>query len=106
VSALDEFDDVQAVESCEEHNGTPVFVYFIHRHSTQQTFAFVRMLLRLLGPRLESCCDYKLRLEWTPGTKQPLAEIITHRAYLSTLADALADNAAKTCRTSVSAGGR
>ena len=94
VSALNEFENVQTLESCEGQDVTPSHVYFLHREGPQQTFAFLRGLAELLSPRLHSCCDYKLRLEWMPGAEQPLAEIVTRQEYVGTLANALTEIAA------------
>ena len=104
VAAMNEFDEILTVDSCEGGDDAPAYVYFIHHGDAEQASAFVIKLSALLGTRLHSCCDYKLRLEWTPGAEQPLGEILTNPSYVDTLANALV-GAASIHRSSVSVDG-
>lgn len=106
VSALNEFEDIQTLESCEGGSEAHASVYFLHRRGGQETFAFVQRLSGLLESRLEACCEYRFRLEWMPGNNKPLAEILARREYVDTLAGALATVAANEPHTTQFADGR
>jgi hypothetical protein len=89
VSALNEFDCILTLDSCEGKDNSQGYVYFAYRGNDHEAFAFICDLSTQLGSRLHFCCDYRLRLEWMPGAEQLLARIVTHRDYVSTLAGAL-----------------
>ena len=82
VVALNEFDQVETVDSCEGYDDQP-YVYFRCRNA-KETCDFVYWLWGSLGTHLDSSSDYRLSLEWM-GTEEPMARIITTRTYLDCL---------------------
>lgn len=87
VKALNDFENVETVDSCENHNGS-ASVYFRCHGNDKETCDFVLGLSRSLGTILNSSSDYVLRLEWM-SAEQPMAEIATSQSYVQTLANAL-----------------
>jgi hypothetical protein len=104
VDVLRRFEKVQTVDSCEGYDDAPCYVYFTYQGDAQAFMLFVNELSIKLRARLDSCCDYKLRMEWLAGSESPMAELISRRGYVNTLADAL--QAITTCHTNQSDDGR
>ena len=106
IVALNKFENIQTLDSCQGEENTSPYVYFVHREGAQQTTAFVHRVAALLASRLDSCCDYSLRLEWKGSAERPLAEIIARREYVGILADALVGIATSCDHTSLSDDGK
>jgi hypothetical protein len=72
VVALNEFEDVMTVASCQEGPRGGVYVLFRHRsgHATDLATDLAALLSRHDGE-----VDYLLRAEWRPGADDPLLEL-------------------------------
>jgi len=84
VVALNSFDGVATVSSCEAGPNGRAYVYF----RCTETTPFVEWLADKLRARLNACCEYRLRVEWLAGS-EAMAEIIAQPDYVETLTDAL-----------------
>jgi hypothetical protein len=96
VSALNEFDGVLTVDSCQGDAGSMAYVYFTRSGTSRDLLLFVDELAASLNARLAARQnEYEIRAEWAAGTEKPLAVLITRPEYIDVLADALS-GAAKT----------
>jgi hypothetical protein len=94
VSALNEFDGVITLDSCQGDACQMAYVYFTRTGTANGLLSFVNELAGSLNARLSARQnEYELVLEWTAGTEKPLAVLRTRPDYLSELANALSDAA-------------
>jgi len=90
VSALNEFDEVVTLDSCQGDVGLLAYVYFTLSGGTRDLLLFADELAALLNARLAARDnEYELHLEWTAGTEKPLAVLRTRPDYVNELATAL-----------------
>lgn len=88
VAALNEFDGVITVDSCEADERGEAYVYFKVRGEPDATVLFAaRLAHALAGNGIVS--EYCLRVEWIDGSDEPMAQIVTAPALVKTLADVL-----------------
>ncbi len=105
VSALNGFDRVRTLDSCEGSDESPGYVYFTIDTDAAALLRFVHDLSVKLGACLSSCCEYKLRVEWLAGSDKPVAELIARHDCIPVLVEALSSFMA-VCHTNQSADGR
>ncbi len=89
VSALNEFERVETIDSCQGNGETPAYTYFRFRGTAREFLDFLQGLSVSLGTRLDSCCDYNLRAEWLAGAEEPVGQLSVRLDYVPKLADAL-----------------
>jgi len=96
VSALNEFDGVLTLDSCQGDGCSMAYVYFTRRGSSRELLSFVDELAAILNARLSARQnEYQMRLEWAAGTEKPLAVLRTRPDYIDELANALSGAASK-----------
>jgi len=94
VSALNEFDGVITLDSCQGDACQMAYVYFTRTGTSNELLSFVNKLAGSLNARLSARQnEYEVVLEWTAGTEKPLAVLRTRPDYLAELATALSDAA-------------
>jgi hypothetical protein len=86
VLALNEFEDVMTVASCEEGPRGGSYVLFRHRDGDGTGLA--GRLVGLLLPH-DGKIDYLLRAEWRPGASEPLLELACPREQVDHVAGLL-----------------
>ena len=89
VEALNQFEKVETIDSCQGYGGRPACVYFRFRGTPREFLTFLQGLSVNLGTRLDSCCDYSLRAEWLAGAKEPRGQLWARLDYVPRLAEAL-----------------
>jgi hypothetical protein len=90
VRALNEFDGVLTLDSCQGDSLMMAYVYFTRCGTSRDLVRFVDELAATLSARLAAREDeYEIRLEWTAGTERPLAVLRTRTDYVDELAAAL-----------------
>ena len=90
VSALNEFDGIFTVDSCQGDARSLAYVYFSKSGPARDLLLFVDDLAADLNARLAAReNEYEIRAEWTAGTEKPLAVLRTRPDYIDVLADAL-----------------
>lgn len=100
VIALNEFDDVMTLDSCQGNGCAPAYVMFCYRQDASAAAASVAALAALLSggtPDLE----YALSAEWRPGAEEPLLRLSCPPSAVDRVAELLSVS-----RTTVFAGGR
>jgi hypothetical protein len=94
VSALNEFEGVITLDSCQGDKGLMAYVYFTRCGTSGELLSFVNELAANLNARLAARQnEYEMVLEWTAGTEKPLAVLRTRPDYLTELATALSSAA-------------
>jgi len=89
VEALNRFERIETIDSCQGYGGRPAYVYFRFRGSPREFLVFLQRLSVNLGTRLDSCCDYSVRAEWLAGAKEPRGQLWVRSDYVPILAEAL-----------------
>jgi len=89
ITALNEFERVETVDSCQGYGDQLAYTYFRFRGTAGEFLAFLQELSVTLGTRLDSCCDYRLRAEWLAGAKEPIGQLLVRLDYVPVLAEAL-----------------
>ena len=96
VSALNEFDGVLTLDSCQGDGRCMAYVYFTRCGSSRELLSFVDELAAILNARLSARQnEYQMRLEWAAGTEKPLAVLRTRPDYIDELVSALSGAASK-----------
>jgi hypothetical protein len=90
VAALNQFDQVMTVDSCQGGEGRPAHVLFRHVGGEKAGAAFFFRLGKALSEKAAPVCQYDFRLQWLTGQGEPLAEIYTDPDTVSRLATAVA----------------
>jgi hypothetical protein len=90
VRALNEFDSILTVDSCQGDARSMAYVYFTRSGASRDLLLFVDDLAAKLNARLSAReNEYEIRAEWAAGTEKPLAVLRTRPDYIDVLADAL-----------------
>lgn len=90
VRALNEFDGILTVDSCQGNARRMAYVYFTRSGASRDLLLFVDDLAARLNARLAAReNEYEIRAEWTAGTEKPLAVLRSRPDYIDVLADAL-----------------
>jgi hypothetical protein len=90
VSALNEFDGILTVDSCQGDSRSMAYVYFTRSGTSRDLLLFVEALAASLNARLAAReNEYEIVAEWTAGTEKPLAVLRTRPDYIDVLAAAL-----------------
>ena len=91
VLALNEFPNVETLDSCEGIAEKGAYVYFrccgnSFEPRAKETLDFVFQLSLALRSHPNPLTDYRLRLEWM-ASDEPMAEIVTQRDNIGALAE-------------------
>jgi hypothetical protein len=105
VAALNEFEGLQTVESCQGAHGRLAYVYFKYRGRSMDALVFVDALANALSKGSRSQYDHTVRIEWTDDNPEPMAQILVAPQFVDQIASALS-SIAKAFRRSGSADGR
>lgn len=89
VQCLNQISDLITLDSCSGHGERDAYVYFTLAGGGNGLLTFVPELIKCLKADLDSCCEYRLRLEWLARDEAPLAQIIAQPDYIGILCDAL-----------------
>lgn len=84
VLALNEFENLFTVDSCQGGADAPAYVYFWHMGEGTASGRFFSWLGRRLS-EWASQFEYELTLDWTTGDAKPMAKISTDRRYIENL---------------------
>lgn len=88
VEAMNCFKTIWTTDSC-QGNGQFARVHFAFCGSNDEFAAFIEMLSRGLGDRMESDGDYRITLEWTPGAERPLGAVFARQGIVQPLSNAI-----------------
>lgn len=83
VAALNQFDDVMTIDSCQGDGDKGAYVLF--RCLSGSPLDFAAGLAAALSPH-ERAADYLLRAEWRPGTDEPVFELACPPDQVETVA--------------------
>jgi len=88
VEALNGFDGVITLDSCERGVTGASYVFFLYGSGWRELGRFPDWLsVRLRA--LDLCCGYSLRLEWFGSNEQPRAQLVLQPEYIDALAAAI-----------------
>ncbi|MFH2057232.1 MAG: hypothetical protein ABIJ61_14840 [bacterium] len=85
VMALNEFEGIITVDSCQGTENEPAYVFFTCLGDGDSLYSFVSKLAASLSAHLDSCSEWSLILEWA-GAEQPLARLEIQPASVIRLA--------------------
>jgi hypothetical protein len=88
VEALNAWDGVVTLDSCEGYDGESARVTFTSRHDADELFTLMKRLASVFNARFHSE-GVTLRLEWHAGAEQPVADLLVSRPCLGAVAEAL-----------------
>lgn len=90
IEALNHFENVVTVDSCQGKDDSKAYVYFTHSGSSGELLTFVDKFAASLNGYLNTREDeYRLRVEWMAGSGTPLAELLMEQESISRLAHAI-----------------
>lgn len=95
VLALNEFDDVMTLDSCQADATGSAYVMFCSRKEPQVACAFAIALAAVLAER-GADLDYTFRAEWHSGTGEPLLKLSCPPEAIKSVANLLS-----ACRTTL-----
>ena len=88
VAALNRFERIVTVDSCQGDESQPAYVYFKEHPDSSGLALFVQDLAEILRD-CDLRCDYTLRVEWLGEDLEPMAQILALPSSIQLLADAL-----------------
>ncbi len=98
VTALNQFEEIVTVDSCQGDDGRPAYVHFLAHGDDFALYESVTRMSRAIQP----CSDgYTLQIEWVAGAERPLATLYARQDMIPTLAEVIT-KAASCDRTKVS----
>jgi hypothetical protein len=98
VLALNEFEDVMTLDSCEGGDSELAYVYFCHRGDARTAALFATDLAAFLAPHAEAA-DYTLTARWQPGTGEPVFKLACPTADSTALARVLRESVSERGRS-------
>jgi len=105
VLALNRFDGVITVDSCQGKNGHG-YVYFTHHGNPEDLASFIQRLSASIGKKIPSGGDFSFRLEWLAGSERPMAQLVVKGSLVEPLANTITEIAASSGHTNRSRRGR
>jgi len=90
VQALNQFDCLFTVDSCQGGDDKPAYVYFKYRGDDKLAeLEFYNRLAQKLSERAAYCSEYEFRIEWCHGGERPLVYILVGTERINALAESL-----------------
>ena len=75
VLALNDFDSIITVDSCQGSEDLPAYVFF--KYAGKSEPCFIYHFAALLADHAK--CNYELRISWLTGNTEPLIELMTDK---------------------------
>lgn len=101
VEALNECEYIATVDSCQSGNGCPAYMYFKYTGCPENEPDFFFQFVKTLSSHIVGCDDHRFRVEWYYDFLAPMAQLLTSRNNVRSLAVAVS-SAVKSLRMSQS----
>jgi hypothetical protein len=89
VMALNRFDGLLTLDSCEGGKGKPAYVYFKYGATPKDLTVFCYILAEKLSERIKGVNGYSLRVEWDYDFSNNMAVLSSGRPYIHKLTAAI-----------------
>lgn len=83
VQALNSFDCVLTVDSCQGDNNNAAYVYFVYAGEHENEVRFFYWLANEL--RKKTKCDYEFTISWLSENKNAMAKLLTQPQHINSL---------------------
>jgi hypothetical protein len=89
VLALNRFDGLLTLDSCEGYKDKPAYVYFRYGAKPKDLTTFCYILAEKLSEHIKGANGYSLRVEWDYDFSNNMAALMTERPYIHKLTAAI-----------------